>query len=84
MSSLNIPNFKVSVVLDDICPHSPNIHPVYQGLQQLFQVSVVLADITIDLSTAEQDPATGQFCVIQKVRYNSNFVTTFTCFNLRR
>lgn len=30
-------------------------------------VSVVLADITIDLSTAEQDPATGQFCVVQKV-----------------
>ena len=32
-----------------------------------FQVSVVLADITIDLSTAEQDPSTGQFCVVQKV-----------------
>ena len=27
-----------------------------------------MADITIDLSTAEQDPATGQFCVVQKVR----------------
>ena len=29
---------------------------------------MVLADITIDLSTAEQDPATGQFCVVQKVK----------------
>ena len=32
ISSLNIPNFKVSVVLDAICPHSPNIYPVYHPI----------------------------------------------------
>jgi len=30
-------------------------------------VSVAQGDITIDLSTAEADPLTGQFCVLQKV-----------------
>ena len=30
-------------------------------------LATALADVTIDLSTAELDKETGQFCVVQKV-----------------
>ena len=55
-----------------VAPWLPSVQDLCLVATMLFLVSLCLssslADLTIDLSTAQLDKETGQFCVLQKVR----------------
>ena len=48
--------------------YSSGLEMVFLVLLALLAVTATEADVTIDLSRAELDQETGQFCVMQKVR----------------